>query len=378
MRILQLGKFYPIRGGVEKVMWDLTRGLDAAGVSCDMLCASTDLSETDVKDIAFADGDGQFRFPGGGRVIRVKACKKVAATMISPSMVRYLRRHKAEYDIIHVHHPDPMAALALRRSRFKGKVVLHWHSDILSQKALLRLYRPLQSWLIRRADVIVGTTPVYLAESPWLQAVQDKCKAVPIGIEPVVFDAESAAVMRKRFPGKKILLSVGRLVPYKGISYLVDAMKHLPEDYHLVIGGSGPLKEDLRRQIENGGLGGKVSLIGYVPDDDLPSWYGACDIFVLPSVMKTEAFGIVQIEAMSCGRPVVTTKIPASGVSWVNKDGVSGINVEPKDPEALAKAILAVSKDWDRLSEGARALFIERYTIDNMINQIKAIYEALC
>ncbi|MBQ5416800.1 MAG: glycosyltransferase, partial [Bacteroidales bacterium] len=234
MRILQLGKFYPIRGGVEKVMWDLTRGISARGVDCDMLCATLPSDGIDLKDLELEQPDGSLRFNAHGRVIRVKAMSKKAATMISPAMVSWLRRHKADYDIIHVHHPDPMAALALRLSGFRGKVVLHWHSDILSQKFLLSLYRPLQSWLIRRADIIVGTTPVYVKSSPWLGDVQQKCTYVPIGIEPITTDKTASATVRDRFPGKTILFSVGRLVPYKGFSVLIRAMKYLPEKYQLV------------------------------------------------------------------------------------------------------------------------------------------------
>ena len=364
MRILQLGKFYPIRGGVEKVMWDLTLGLDAAGIPCDMLCASLDSGQT-------------IRFPGGGRVICVKAYRKIAATMISPAMVSWLRKHQGAYDIIHIHHPDPMAAWALYRSGFKGRVVLHWHSDILSQKGFLKMYEPLQRWLIRRSDVIVGTTPVYLTDSPWLQDVQAKCTAVPIGVAPITYDPEKAASIKARFPGKTLLLTIGRLVPYKGLSYLVDAMKLLPKDFHLVVGGDGPLKRTLQKQIAEAGLSDRITMLGYVPDDDLSVWYGACDLFVLPSTMKTEAFGIVQIEAMSCGKPVVATRIPGSGVSWVNKDGVSGINAEPCNPVSLARAITDVAEDRPRLSAGALKLFQERYTLDQMIYQIRTIYENL-
>ena len=159
MKVLQLGKFYPIRGGVEKVMWDLTRGLAAEGLTCDMLCASFD----GAKDMQV--------IPLGklGRCIVLPCRLQASGTMLCPQMIGWMRKHAGEYDLIHVHHPDPMAALALRLSGYKGKVVLHWHSDILSQKLLLALYRPLQSWLLGRADRIVGTTPVYVRESPWLQ-----------------------------------------------------------------------------------------------------------------------------------------------------------------------------------------------------------------
>ena len=357
MRILQLGKFYPIRGGVEKVMWNLTRGLSDRGVDCDMLCAMLPSDKADPQDAGFLQPDGSFRFNEHGRVFCVKALAKRAATMLSPAMVSWLRRHKTRYDIIHVHHPDPMAALALRLSGFKGKVALHWHSDIASQKFLLGLYRPLQGWLIRRADLIVGTTPAYIQASPWLRDVQDKCTYVPIGIRPIAADPEGAAAVRNRFPGKTLLLSIGRLVPYKGYPVLIRSMKYLPEKYQLLIGGDGPLKKDLEELIDREDLRGRVCLEGYLAEEALPAYYGACDIFVLSSTMKTEAFGIVQIEAMSQGKPVVATDIPGSGVGWVNRDGTSGRNAPPGDPRALAAAIEDVADRYQTYSDGARSRF---------------------
>ncbi len=377
MRILQLGKFYPIRGGVEKVMWDLTRGLSEGGVDCDMLCASLPSDKTDPQDEELRQPDGTLRFNGHGRVFRVKALSKRAATMISPAMVSWLRRHKARYEIIHIHHPDPMAALALRLSGFRGKVVLHWHSDIVSQKFLLALYRPLQSWLIKRADIIVGTTPAYIQSSPWLKGVQAKCTFVPIGINPIAADPAGAEALRARFPGKTLLFSVGRLVPYKGYPVLIRAMKYLPEKYQLLIGGAGPLQKELEELIVRENLRGRVCLEGYLPQEALPAYYGACDLFVLSSTMKTEAFGIVQIEAMSCGKPVVATMIPGSGVSWVNADGVSGRNVPPGDPEALAAAIEDVMARYRTFSDGARSRFEALFCEEKMIQSILNVYEAL-
>ena len=363
MRILQLGKFYPVRGGVEKVMYDLTLGISSRGIPCDMLCATREVEP------------GVIRLNPDGRVICVKAYAKVAGTMIAPGMVRYLRKHKGKYDLIHIHHPDPMAALSLWWSGFRGRVILHWHSDIVSQKVFFALYKPLQDWLIRRADRIVGTTPVYIRESPHLQDVQQKCTFVPIGIQPVRPDPERAAALRAQTGAVHLVLSVGRLVPYKGYGYLIDAMSRLPEDWQLVLGGTGPLREALEKQIADLHLEGRVTLLGYIPDEDLPGWYGACDVFVLPSVMKTEAFGIVQIEMMSCGKPVVSTRIPGSGVSWVNEDGVSGVTVPPRDAAALAEGILRAYREAGTLGPGAAELFRMRYTLDKMIDKILYIYD---
>lgn len=365
MKILQLGKFYPIRGGVEKVEESLTEGISARGIPCDMLCASFNRAK-DLQVIQLNDN---------GRIFVVPTWRKMAATMLAPKMIGWLRKHHAEYDIIHIHHPDPMAALALRLSGYKGRVFLHWHSDILSQRFFLFFYRPLQHWLIRRAEKIVGTTPVYVRESPYLTRVQDKCTAVPIGIDPLQPKPERVAALRSRFSGKKLVLSIGRLVPYKGFTHLVDAMALLPEDYHLVIGGTGPLYDSLLAQIRENGLEDRITLEGYIPDEDLAAWFGACDCFVLTSTMKTEAFGIVQIEAMSCHKPVVATRIPGSGVSWVNEDGGSGRNVTPGNPQEYAAAIQEVSANCDKFGESAYLRFLNRFTRPQMIDKILQLYE---
>lgn len=382
MKILQLGKFYPVRGGVEKVMRDLTEGLSDRGVLCDMLCARMPDAPEDPKDAGrtFLTEEGLLiQLNEAGRIICVKAFAKLAGTMISPAMVRYLKRHCGEYDLIHIHHPDPMAALALRLSGYKGRVMVHWHSDILSQRFLLLFYKPLQNWLLRRAERIIGTTPVYVKESPHLRKFQDKCTYLPIGVEQVPLDEKKVARVRSAFPSKYLVLSVGRMVPYKGYRYLIEAMSLLPETYELHIVGDGPLYESLRRLVIDLHLEHRVSLPGYLPDgEEFHSLFGACDVFVLPSVMKTEAFGIVQIEAMSCHKPVVATRIPGSGVSWVNLDGVSGINVDPCNPWALSEAIQSVTgKNGIGYGERAYKLYKQRYTLKGMIKNVMIIY-GLC
>lgn len=366
MKILQLGKFYPIRGGVEKVMYDLTQGLSEKGIHCDMLCACEDAREIKLND--------------QGRIICSKSWIKLAATMISPEMVLSLRKIAKDYDVIHVHHPDPMACLALFLSEYKGKVVLHWHSDILKQKVLLKFYRPLQDWLIHRADVIVGTTPVYVHQSPFLIHAQSKVDYIPIGIQRIHPNESEVQKIRSRYAGRKIVYSLGRLVGYKGFQYLIDAAAYLDDDYVVLIGGEGPQKEELRQQIKLRKLEGKVELLGYIEDCDSANYFGACDVYCLSSVWKTEAFAIVQVEAMSCGKPVVATNISGSGVPWVNCHEYSGLNVEPADAKALAEAIVVLTENPDicrRYGEQARALYESRYTYDRMIERCVTLYEKL-
>lgn len=299
MKVLQVGKFYPVRGGVEKVMYDLMIGLSGQGIYCDMLCTA---SEDHPPGTSIINSYAQ--------LICVPALMKLSATMIAPAMISKLKGICANYEIIHIHHPDPMACIALFMSNYKGKVILHWHSDILKQKLLLKIYAPFQKWMIKRADLIVGTSPVYVAESPFLTNYQNKTNFIPIGIERINPVQERVDKIRHTFANKKIIFSLGRLVEYKGYEYLIKASQYLSDDYVILIGGKGPLRDELLALIAQYKLQDKVKLLGYVSDEDIPGYYGACDIFCLSSIIKTEAFAIVQIEAMSCGKPVVSTQIP--------------------------------------------------------------------
>ncbi len=369
MKILQIGKFYPIRGGVEKVMYDIMLGLSQRGVSCDMLCAAAEDEQP-----------GVLSLNENARLIIMPALIKCAATMISPAMISTLRKIKDDYDVIHIHHPDPMACAALFFSGYKGKVLLHWHSDILKQKMMLKIYQPMQKWLIDRADLIIGTTPVYVSRSPFLQKVQSKVGYIPIGVDRIVPDGEVVRQIRRCYPGKRIVFSLGRLVEYKGYEYLIKAARYLTDDYVILIGGTGPLKEELQALIKEEGQENKVRLLGYVSDDELPHYFGACDLFCLSSIQKTEAFAIVQIEAMSAGKPVVATKIQDSGVSWVNDHTVSGFNVEPRNACAIAEAIETVLSDnqvYDRLVEGALERYDSLFTKEKMVDLCLSIYKKM-
>lgn len=369
MRILQLGKFYPIRGGVEKVMYDLMVGLSMEQIHCDMLCASTE-----------GHPGGELKINEYARIFVMPTSMKLAATMLAPGLVFKLRAIAKNYDIIHIHHPDPMATLALFLSGYRGKVVLHWHADILKQKTLLKLYSPLQSWLIKRADLIVGTTPVYVKESPFLTHVQHKIDFIPIGIEPLEIHMEAAKSLRAKYPGKRIVFSLGRLVEYKGFEYLIKAAAYLDDSYHILIGGKGPLQQELTELIHSLNLQHRVSLIGFISDEELPNYYAASDIFCLSSIWKTEAFAIVQIEAMAAGKPIVSTHIPQSGVSWVNAHEESGLVVEAENPVGLGEAIARVFEEpgyYDKLAEGSANRYKNLFTRNKMIEKTIILYNQL-
>lgn len=368
MKILQLGKFYPVRGGVEKVMYDLTLGLSARGMDCDMMC------------VALEGGDSVIHVNRHANLICCRSLAKLAATMISPSMISELNKRCSGYDIIHVHHPDPMACLALFMSGYRGKVVLHWHSDILKQKHLLRFYAPLQNWLIHRADAIVGTTPVYIEESPYLEDVIGKTCCIPIGVSPVPYNKEDVDNILEKYHGKKVIFTLGRLIEYKGHTTLIEAAGYLPDDCIVLIGGAGPLRPVLEQQIHESGLEHKVMLLGFIDENVLPALYHACDIFCLSSIQKTEAFGIAQIEAMSCAKPVIATNIPGSGVSWVNANGVSGLNVEPGNAREMANAIIKVLSDenvYRSFSENSYRRYRSMFTEEKMIDNCFALYEKI-
>jgi glycosyltransferase involved in cell wall biosynthesis len=367
MRILQFGKFYPPDiGGIERVMFDITEGLNRRDIPCDVLCSNS-------KNKYIEETIGTYR------VTRTRSYGVYFSTSISPELALKLKKMQAGYDIIHVHLPDPTATMALFAVRPRCKVILHWHNDIVRQRFLLKLFLPFQNWMIQRADAIITTSPNYVEGSPFLAAHKAKCRVVPIGVDKTSFRVSDRAAMeiRKRYGNRRIVFTVGRLSRYKGYEYLIRAARLLGDEYVILIGGTGPLKEDLAAQIEREGLAGKVFLPGRIEHEDLGSYYEACDLFCLSSVSRNEGFGLVQLEAMLFRKPVVSTNIKGSGVTWANLDGETGLVVEPEDPTALARAIERICSDRDLYDRFARAGFdrtTHEFTKERMLSAVIDLY----
>lgn len=370
MKILQLGKFYPPDiGGIETVMFDITEVLNQQkNIHCDVLCSNNnfEFKEDIVNDY---------------KVYRTKTFGKYFSTSITPQMIFKLRNIISQYDIIHVHLPDPMANLALFLSNTKNKkIVIHWHSDIIKQKYILKLYEPLQNWLLKRADKIIATTPKYIKESQYLQKYKNKCVSIPIGIDQtrLTYTDKEVDKIKNKYKYKKIIFSLGRLAYYKGFEYLIQSANYLNDDFIILIGGSGSLKSELESLIIKEKLQDKVKLLGRIEDEQLGNYYKACDIFCMSSIIKSEAFGVVQIEAMSFAKPIVATKIDGSGVDWVNQNMISGLNVEIKNQKALSVAfnnILSDTNTYMQYSDNAIKRFNELFKRDKMVSKIVEVYE---
>lgn len=372
MKILQLGKAYPPvnLGGVEVVISFFTVGLNEKGFGCDALGVNDRYKFVKEKNIK------------GGYVYRTKLIYKAFSTLLSLQLITFLNKIKNNYDIIHIHSPDPMAALALFISRPSCKIVLHWHSDILRQKVLLFFFRPLLNWLVRRADLILATSPNYIEGSKYLIENKSKTKVLQIGLDNATtsYSRQIDDQFKKKFQGRKIIFSLGRLAYYKGFEYLILAARYLTSDNVIVIAGEGKERAHLEDLIRQNNLSDKVQLIGKVTDEEKEWLFENCFAFALSSIYKTEAYAIVQVEAMAYGKPIISTRIPGSGVDWVNEHNVSGITVHPKDPKQLATAINLLLNDADvfqACSNGALKRYAENFTKEIMIDRLISYYYEL-
>ena len=206
------------------------------------------------------------------------------------------------------------------------------------------------------SDRIIATSPKYIDTSPFLQNFRDKCSVIPLGIDIERFnnpDTSPAYEIRKRYDGSEILLFVGRLRYFKGLRYLIEAMEHI--DARLLIIGTGPEESALKSMASGKNSSGKIIFLGDVSDQELPAYYAASDIFVLPSSHRSEAFGTVLIEAMASGKPVISTEL-GTGTSFININGETGFVVSPRSPESLSLAIRNLLKDAElRLRMGRNA-----------------------
>lgn len=370
MKVLQINKlYYPWVGGVERVVQDIAEGLkDKVNVKV-LVCQPKGKGKKDVIN--------------GIEVLRAGSLGICLSMPISISFPFLLKRLSKDVDILHFHMPFPLGDISyLLAANPKAKIVVWWHSDIIKQKHLLVVYRPFLLKFLKRADVIMVATPRHIESSLLLKEFREKCEVIPFGIDMARYHlsdtihTKAEAIRLKH--GTKIILFIGRLIYYKGVEFLIKAMQFI--DGKLIIVGDGPLKDSLVNLANEIGVKDRVFFTGKIEDDaDMPAYLYACDVFVLPSVANSEAFGLVQVEAMACGKPVVNTNL-LTGVPYVSVDGETGITVPPKDSYALAKAINLLLSDADlRQRYGRNALIrVEKeFSMGVMIKRILSVYERL-
>jgi glycosyltransferase involved in cell wall biosynthesis len=362
LRVLHVGKYYhPFRGGMETHLRALCTELRTT-IDIEVIVASTARTTThEVVD--------------GVPVTRIGTLANVASAPITPGMAGEIRRRRS--DIVHVHLPHPTAILSYLASGHRGPLVVTYHSDIIRQRMIGAAFAPILHHFLSRASAIICTSPNYIESSRVLRAHRDRCRVVPFSIaSDACRDVAAVEVERIRsLYGPRIVLGVGRLIYYKGFEYLVEAMRDI--DARLLIIGEGPLRDRLTAMAESIGIADRVVLLGSV-GDAFP-YYQAADVFVLPSIARSEAFGLVQLEAMACGTPVVNTRLD-SGVPYVSIDGETGRTVPPANARALATAIAGLLDDpieRARLGAAARRRVQRHFTVDLMAAGTLAIYRAV-
>ncbi len=369
MRILELGKFYPPeRGGIETLLRLWCEGFVAAGDEVDCVVANRS-ARTERSRV------------NGVRIHRLASLGMAMSTSICPSYPTAAFQYPA--DLIHSHFPNPLADIACVMAPADVPVVITWHSDIVRQKSILRFYQPLQRALLNRANQIVVATPNHLAYSDWLLEFKHKVVVIPFGLdlrrfEPPQVDLQKVAELRESAAGRRVLLNVGRLVGYKGQRYAIDALRALP-DAVLWLVGAGPLEAELHRYAAAQGVAKRVVFWGDVPDPELPCFFQACDVFVFPSITPNEAFGLVQVEAMACGKPVIATNLK-SGVPWVCHDGVTGRVIPPESGESLALALEPLLGDESlrrAMGEAGRARAYAEFSAPVMIQRYRSLFTKL-
>jgi glycosyltransferase involved in cell wall biosynthesis len=364
LKVVQVGKYYPPDvGGIETHLQALCEGLKTSH---------------DVQVFVAHDRRrDQDEIVNGVAIHRLGIQFKIAGAPVCPTMPWKIRRAGA--DIVHLHLPNPAGVLAILASGYRGPLLATWHSDVVRQRRLSKVFEPIQRRFLANCDALVATSPNYVESSADLHRLRKRTVVIPYGIAVEEFRdppaAQLAAIRRGR--ATPLILAVGRLVYYKGFEYLIRAMAEI--DATLLLVGDGPLRHSLERTARELGVASRIEFLGEMQPREIVPYYHAADLFVLPSIARSEAFGIVQLEAMACGRPVVNTNL-ASGVPFASLDGVTGITVEPANAAALASAVNQLLGDEQlrtAYGEAARRRVQSEFTIDSMVDRTRHLYDVI-
>ncbi|MCC7355365.1 MAG: glycosyltransferase [Anaerolineae bacterium] len=367
MNILHIYKdYHPVLGGIENHVRLLAEAQAAQDHQVAVLVTSRG-ARTEILDF------------NGVRVVKAARLATIASTPVSFALPWQLLRQRP--DVVHLHFPYPVGEVSqwlLRRGR---ATVLTYHADIVRQATILRFYLPLMRQVLRFVNAIIIASPPMRA-STYLTQHQAKLRLIPYGIPLERFRAappepdlaRARALYLPDAPPSPTLLFVGRLRYYKGLDTLIQSLSQVPA--RLLVAGSGPMAETWQALARATGVAERIAWLGDVLDEDLPALYHLADLFVLPASHTSEAFGLVQVEAMAAGLPVVCTEL-GTGTSYVNLHGETGLVVPPRDPQALAAAINTLLADAGlraRMGEAGRRRAAREFNLPAMVERVLTLY----
>ncbi len=365
MRVLHVFKtYYPdTRGGVEQVIYQLAEGGVRHGIESHVFSLSP-------------RGPARDEVLGQHVTHRARQDLYVASTGLSLSAFRHFRTLREAADVVHYHFPWPYMDLMHLAGGVHRPSLVTYHSDIVKQRVMLRLYRPLMQRFLGSMDRIVASSPNYAASSPVLAAYADRVKVIPFGLDRATYPTpspERLAAWRARL-GPRFFLFVGALRYYKGLNFLLEAVRST--GIPLAICGGGAAESALVRQAQGAG---DVHFLGALDDADKVALLTLCDAFILPSHLRSEAFGLSLLEAAMMGKPLICCEI-GTGTTYINRDGETGLVVPPADVPALRGAMQTLWRDpalGRRLGEGARQRFDTLFSAERMVEDYAALYREL-
>ncbi|QOV90647.1 glycosyltransferase [Humisphaera borealis] len=384
IRICHLGKYYPpAPGGIETHVQVLARAQAALGADVHVVCVNH--LNNQGREVTWSRrGATQTitEVDQGVQVTRLGRSAHAAKIDFVPDvslLYRMLRRDS--FDIIHLHTPNPTMLLIVAALRPWIPIVITHHSDVVKQRVLYKAFQPFEQLVYNSAARVISNSPTYIAGSSRLLHVANKVETVPMGLKLEPFlnpspRALAAAAALRAEHGSPLWLAVGRCVYYKGFDTALRALKDVPGKLLLV--GQGPYKENLVQAAQKLGVANRLVWSPYVEADDLVGAYHAATAFWFPSNARSEAFGLVQVEAMASGCPVINTAIPDSGVPWVSENEATGLTVPVDNPQAFAAAARRLLENpglHGRLTSTGRARAIEKFGDAAMAERTIELYD---
>ncbi len=365
MRVLHVFKtYYPDSfGGVEQVIRQLSTASVQMGIASEIFSLSRQAKVMpQLQD-------------GATTIIRAPVHLELASTPMSCSALKLFRQAVGRADLVHYHYPWPFGDLLHLVAGRSKPAILTYHSDVVRQRLLMPLYRPLMRRFFADVRAIVPTSPNYLQSSELLQDYRDKSTVIPIGLDETWYPALQPERVQywQEDVGQDFFLFIGVLRYYKGLHILLDACAN--SSSRVVIVGAGPVEADLKQQAMRLGLT-NVRFLGAVSDEDKVALLKLCRAVVFPSHLRSEAFGVTLLEGAMYGKPLISSEI-GTGSSYVNIDGVTGLVIPPNDPVALRMAMRRFDNDQalaGEMGRRARERFETLFTARQMAQSYAALY----